>query len=76
MVYKNVLSVKAMQQDNSIVNSMLKKKMKKNTVTNFDCKRFKNFDHFILKLMYYLQEIMFIFISTVCISISAVCTCL
>lgn len=23
------------------------KKMKKNTVTNFDCKRFKNFDHFI-----------------------------
>lgn len=43
MVYKNVLSLKAMQQDNSIVNSMLKK----NTVTNFDCKRFKNFDHFI-----------------------------
>lgn len=47
MVYKNVLSLKSMQQDNSIVNSMLKKKMKKNTVTNFDCKRFKNFDHFI-----------------------------
>lgn len=21
--------------------------MKKNTVTNFDCKRFKNFDHFV-----------------------------
>lgn len=40
MVYKNVLSLKAMQQGNSIVNSMLKKKMKKNTVTNFDCKRF------------------------------------
>lgn len=47
MVYKNVLSLKSMQQDNSIVNSMLKKKMKKNTVTNFDCKRFKIFDHFI-----------------------------
>lgn len=46
MVYKNVLSLKAMQQDNLIVNSMLKKN-EKNTVTNFDCKRFKNFDHFI-----------------------------
>lgn len=29
MVYKNVLSLKAMQQDNSIVNSMLKKKNEK-----------------------------------------------
>lgn len=47
MVYKNVLSLKSMQQDNSIVNFMLKKKMKKNTVTNFDCQRFNNFDHFI-----------------------------
>lgn len=46
MVYKNVLSLKAMQQDNSIVNSMLKKN-EKITVTNFDCKRFKNVDHFI-----------------------------
>lgn len=75
MVYKNVLSLKAMQQDNSIVNSMLKKKWKKILLQTLIAKDLKILT-ISLKLMYYLQEIMFIFISTVCISISAVCTCL
>lgn len=75
MVYKNVLSLKAMQKDNSIVNSMLKKKMKKILLQTLIAKDLKILT-ISLKLMYYLQEIMFIFISTVCISISAVCTCL
>lgn len=74
MVYKNVLSLKSMQQDNSIVNSMLKK-MKKILLQTLIAKDLKILT-ISLKLMYYLQEIMFIFISTVCISISAVCTCL
>lgn len=75
MVYKNVLSLKAMQKDNSIVNSMLKKKWKKILLQTLIAKDLKILT-ISLKLMYYLQEIMFIFISTVCISISAVCTCL
>lgn len=66
MVYKNVLSLKAMQQDNSIVNSMLKKKRKKILLQTLIAKDLKILT-ISLKLMYYLQEIMFIIIYFHCL---------
>lgn len=40
---------------------MLKKKMKKNIVINFDCKRFKNFDYFIKVYVLFIGDNVYIY---------------